>query len=114
MAEKNGMAHNGMGQDETVDQVLAEAEGRASGKASTGASQQIVQAVASGGQFGLKLVPFVPVSFTSDPAMAWGRLLLYGVGAALTYDKMRKTSYILMGAAGVSLATSLGIGAVKQ
>jgi hypothetical protein len=119
MAGPNGRRRNpdfksGLGQDETIDQVLREAEGGASGQQSQSGLAPAAQAVAAGGQFGLKLVPFVPVSFSTDAPMAWGRLIIYGAAAALTYEKARKLSYGFMAAAGVSLATSLGIGAVKS
>ena len=54
------------------------------------------------------LIPFSPVQFSgSDSLIAWGRLAGYGLLAYLTYNKMRPLSYVAMGAAGVSLATSL-------
>ena len=57
---------------------------------------------------GLALVPFTPVSFSGqDSLYAWGRLALYGTGAALTWQKQRKLSYVFLGAAGLSLVTSL-------
>jgi len=56
----------------------------------------------------LGLFPFTPVQFSgSDSLIAWGRLAGYGLLAYLTYNKMRPLSYIAIGAAGVSLATSL-------
>ena len=56
----------------------------------------------------LGLIPFTPVQFTGpDALLAWGRLAGYGLLAYLTYNKMRPLSYIALGAAGVSLATSL-------
>jgi len=54
------------------------------------------------------LIPFSPVQFSgSDSLIAWGRLAGYSLLAYMTYNKMRPLSYIAMGAAGVSLATSL-------
>lgn len=58
--------------------------------------------------FMLGLVPFTPVQFKGPDAMiAWVRLAGYGLLAYATYNKMRPLSYIALGAAGVSLATSL-------
>jgi hypothetical protein len=59
-------------------------------------------------RIGLALVPFTPVSFSGpDGIYAWGRLAIYGTAAALTWQKQRKLSYVLMGAAGLSLVSSL-------
>jgi hypothetical protein len=56
----------------------------------------------------LGLVPFTPVQFTgSDSLIAWGRLAGYGLLAYATYNKIRPVAYIALGAAGISLATSL-------
>ena len=56
----------------------------------------------------LGLVPFTPVQFTGpDAGLAWGRLAVYGLVAYMTYNKIRPVAYIALGAAGVSLATSL-------
>jgi hypothetical protein len=56
----------------------------------------------------LGLIPFTPVQFTGpDALLAWGRLAGYGLLAYLTYNKIRPVAYIALGAAGVSLATSL-------
>jgi hypothetical protein len=56
----------------------------------------------------LGLLPFTPVMFTgSDSLLAWGRLAGYSLLAYWTYNKIRPIAYIAMGAAGVSLATSL-------
>lgn len=57
---------------------------------------------------GLALLPFTPVPFTGTDALyAWGRLLLYGAIAGATFRKYRMVSYVAMGAAGVSIMTSL-------
>jgi len=56
----------------------------------------------------LGIVPFTPVQFSgSDALLAWGRLIGFSAIAYLTFNKMRPLSYAAMGAAGVSLATSL-------
>jgi len=56
----------------------------------------------------LGLLPFTPVMFTgSDSLLAWGRLAGYSLLAYWTYNRMRPLSYVMMGAAGISLATSL-------
>ena len=58
--------------------------------------------------FGLAMFPFTPVPFSGPDSMyAWARLLIYGTIAGLTFQKMRTVSYIAMGAAGVSVMTSL-------
>jgi hypothetical protein len=62
-------------------------------------------------------IPFTPVPFTGkDSPIAFGRLVGYSLLAYLTFNKMRPASYALMGAAGVSLATSLlaGWGNAKE
>ena len=54
------------------------------------------------------LFPFTPVPFSgSDSFLAIGRIAGYSVLAYFTYNKMKPASYALMGAAGVSLLTSL-------
>lgn len=59
-------------------------------------------------KFALAMVPFSPYGFNGpDSIYAWGRLLLYGAGAALTWKSQKQISYVLIGAAGVSLLTSL-------
>ena len=56
----------------------------------------------------LGLIPFTPVQFSGkDATIAWGRLIGYSMLAYYTYNKMRPLSIACMGAAGVSLATSL-------
>jgi hypothetical protein len=56
-------------------------------------------------------IPFTPVPFAgNDNAIAWGRLVAYGLLAYFTYNKMRPASYVCMGAAGISLATSMSAG----
>jgi hypothetical protein len=56
----------------------------------------------------LGLLPFTPVQFTGkDALLAWGRLAGYSLIAYYTYNKMRPLSYIAIGAAVTSLATSL-------
>lgn len=59
----------------------------------------------------LGLVPFTPVPFTGkDSLLAIGRVAAYGLLSYWTFNKMRPVSYAFMGAAGVSLATSLTAG----
>ena len=62
-------------------------------------------------RFVLGLFPFTPVPFAgADTLLAAGRIAGYSLLAYATYNKMRPASYIFMGAAGVSLATSLTSG----
>ena len=59
----------------------------------------------------LGLVPFTPVPFSgNDMYLAIGRVAGYSLLSYFTYNKMRPASYVFMGAAGVSLATSLTAG----
>jgi hypothetical protein len=59
----------------------------------------------------LGLLPFTPVPLTGpDFLLAWGRLAGYSLLAYWTFNKTRPISYAFMGAAGVSLATSLTAG----
>ena len=61
-----------------------------------------------GTKLAVGLLPFSPVQFTGpDALIAWGRLIGYSALAYWTYNKMRPASYVFLGAAGVSLATSL-------
>lgn len=61
-----------------------------------------------GTKLAVGLLPFSPVQFTGpDALIAWGRLVGYSALAYWTYNKMRPASYAFMGAAGLSLATSL-------
>lgn len=61
-----------------------------------------------GSKLAVGLLPFSPVEFTGPNALfAWGRLLGYSVLAYYTFNKMRPASYVFMGCAGLSLATSL-------
>jgi hypothetical protein len=54
------------------------------------------------------LLPFMPVKFEGgDTLLAIGRIAAYGLLAYATYNKMRNVSYALMGAAGLSLITSI-------
>lgn len=56
----------------------------------------------------LDLLPFTSVPFEGEDAIwAWGRLLLYGAVAYATWKPARTVSYVAMGAAGMSLLTSL-------
>lgn len=56
----------------------------------------------------LGILPFTPVQFTGkDALLAWGRLAGYSLLAYYAYNKMRPLSYIAIGAAVTSLATSL-------
>jgi hypothetical protein len=61
-----------------------------------------------GTKLAIGLMPFSPVKFSGpDALIAWGRLIGYSMLAYYTFNKMRPISYAFMGAAGVSLATSL-------
>jgi len=61
---------------------------------------------------GLALIPMTPVGFTGrGSAMAWIRLFMYGSLACATWKRNRTISYLSMGAAGLSLTTSLAGGA---
>jgi hypothetical protein len=61
-----------------------------------------------GNKLAVGLIPFSPVEFTGpDAIIAWGRLIGFSLLAYYTFNKMRPLSYAAMGAAGVSLATSL-------
>ena len=63
------------------------------------------------GKIALAFFPLTPVSFTGpDMIYAIARVAGYSALAYFTYNKMRKVSYAFMGAAGVSLATSLTAG----
>lgn len=63
----------------------------------------------------LMLLPITPVPFQPQTALwAYLRLGIYGTAAILTYEKMRKISYVFMGAAGLSLLTSLAGGLVMK
>lgn len=65
--------------------------------------------------FGMAMIPFVPAPFTGDKALySYLRLGIYGIGAMMALEKSRKLSYLLMGCAGVSLATSLSANALKD
>jgi hypothetical protein len=56
----------------------------------------------------LGLFPFTPVPFKGDDLfLAIGRIAGYSALSYFTYNKMRPASYAFMGAAGVSLLTSL-------
>lgn len=56
----------------------------------------------------LGFIPFTPVQLSGpDALIGWGRIAAYSLLAYATFNKMRPVSYIAMGAAGVSLATSL-------
>jgi hypothetical protein len=63
------------------------------------------------GKIALALFPLTPVPF-SGPNMIYAiaRIAGYSLLSYLTYNKMRPASYVFMGAAGVSLATSLTAG----
>lgn len=63
----------------------------------------------------LALVPITPVPFTDDQKglWAWGRLAVYGAGAALVWKKSPALGKVLAGAAGLSLVTSLA-GSIQQ
>jgi hypothetical protein len=67
-----------------------------------------IKAPGYGTKLAVGLLPFSPVKFSGpDALIAWGRLVSYSLLAYYTYNKMRPVSYAAMGAAGVSLATSL-------
>lgn len=59
----------------------------------------------AGSRLALALLPVTPVPLTEW--QSWVRLGLYGTAAYLTWPKAKTLSYIAMGAAGLSLATSL-------
>jgi len=62
-------------------------------------------------QLGLSLIPFTPVSFTGPQApYAYLRLGIYGMLSYLAWSKARRLSYLCMGAAAVSFATSTSAG----
>jgi len=74
----------------------------------TTAKPQTPVQIAGIGRIALGLLPFTPVPFKGpDMLIAWGRLAGYSILTYATYNKMRPLSYAFMGAAGVSLATSL-------
>ena len=59
----------------------------------------------------LALFPLTPVPFTGKNMIyAIARIAGYSLLSYMTYNKMRPASYVFMGAAGVSLATSLTAG----
>lgn len=53
----------------------------------------------------LAMIPFTPVVF-SDP-LAWVRIGLYGTIAYATFKRSRPLSYAALGAAAMSISTSL-------
>jgi hypothetical protein len=60
-------------------------------------------------------IPFTAVPFQGpDMLIAFGRLVGYSLLAYATFNRMRPVSYVFMGAAGVSLATSLLAGWGKK
>jgi hypothetical protein len=63
----------------------------------------------------LALLPFTPVPFTgSESLLAYGRIALYGIAAGMAWEKHRQLAYILAGAAGLSLVTSLSANAYQK
>lgn len=69
----------------------------------------------AGTRIALGLLPTTPVQFSGkDAFLAWGRLVGYSALAYFTFNKMRPASYVFMGAAGLSLATSLSAGLWKK
>jgi len=57
---------------------------------------------------GVTFLPFTPVTFDGPDALyAWARVLLYGAASTLMWKRHRPTAYVLAGAAGLSLLTSL-------
>lgn len=59
------------------------------------------------GNVALALLPTTPVSFTTDPLLAWGRLFAYGLISYAAWKKFRTASYVALGSAGVCVMTSL-------
>ena len=84
------------------------------GKTLISEATQIMNEPATGKSFerlAIGMIPFTPVAFSGpDALLAWGRVLGYSTLAYLTFNRMRPASYVFMGAAGVSLATSLTAG----
>jgi hypothetical protein len=63
----------------------------------------------------LALLPITPIPFEGPYALyAWGRLILYGGLAAMLYEKKKTAAYVLAGAAGLSVLTSLAYQATKK
>jgi len=63
----------------------------------------------------LALLPFTPVPFTgSESLLAYGRIALYGIAAGMAWEKHRQLAYVLAGAAGLSLVTSLSANAYQK
>jgi len=59
-------------------------------------------------RIGLAMLPFTPVSFDGPESLyAWTRLIVYGAAASLMWKRQRAIAYVLTGAAGMSLVTSL-------
>jgi hypothetical protein len=61
----------------------------------------------TGSKIALALLPTTHVSFSTDPALAWGRVLLYGTAAYLLWGKVKPASYVAMAGAGLCLLSSL-------
>jgi len=56
---------------------------------------------------GTAMIPFTPVSFSDDPALAYLRLGAYGAVAFLLWKKNKTLSYTAMIAAGTCAITSM-------
>lgn len=66
----------------------------------------------AGRNIGLDLLPFTPVPFTGNDAIwAYIRVGLYGAMAMATWKRARTVSYVMSGAAAVSVLTSLSASA---
>jgi hypothetical protein len=62
----------------------------------------------------LSIVPLTPAPITGQDAwIGWGRLVVYGGLAAMSYKKSRALSYGFMAATGLSLMTSMGAEALN-
>ena len=63
----------------------------------------------------LGLLPFTPLPLTgADAWMGYTRIGLYAVGAYMAWGKSRKLAYLMMGAGGISVATSLAHGSWQR
>ena len=61
-----------------------------------------------GSRIALAMLPITPVPFTGNGAIyAWARLVLYGSAAVVLHAKHKNASYVMAGAAGLSLVSSL-------
>lgn len=68
---------------------------------------EIVATPNPAGRIALGFLPFTPVQFTGPDAwIAYVRLGIYGFAAYGLWNKTRKISYVLLGAAAISATTS--------